>query len=280
MKRGIAMTIQDMQERKKELGLSSEEIARRSGVPLSTVKKIFSGITKSPRSNTLTALERVLKPVPDIYYDIHFPSSMMLQEAAVNYGSAAPKWPESGTKQQGEYTLEDYYAIPDERRVELIDGVIYDMGSPAVIHQMILGQLFLLFQACKDEHGGNCEVFLSPCDVQLDNDNRTMLQPDLFVLCRDFDIHAKSIPGAPDLVVEILSDSTRSKDLILKNHKYWNAGVREYWIIDPKQRKVMVYFYEKTEGVPEIYPFTARIPVGISEGKCSIDFQKINDKIL
>ena len=139
-------------------------------------------------------------------------------------------------KKQGEYTLEDYYAIPDERRVELIDGEIFDMAAPSALHQMILGELHVLFRQCANEHGHPCRVFLSPCDVRLDNDDKTMVQPDLFVLCREFDIQNRCIDGAPDLTVEILSDSTRSKDMLLKTWKYKNAGVKEYWIIDPKRQ--------------------------------------------
>ena len=242
------MTIQEMIARKQELGLSNEEISSRSGVPLGTLQKIFSGKTTSPRSRTIQALERVLAPV-------------------------------QVPKKQGEYTLDDYYAIPDERRVELIDGAIYDMPAPSVIHQKILALLHLLFEQCASEHEGDCEVFLSPCDVQLNNDDRTMLQPDIFILCRPYDLKALSIPGAPDLVVEILSPSTRSKDMLLKLSKYQNAGVREYWMVDPKKRKVYVYDFTDPDFHPEVYPFDSTIPIHISGGSCSIDFSSIDRKI-
>ena len=130
-------------------------------------------------------------------------------------------------KKQGEYTLEDYYAIPDERRVELIDGEIFDMAAPSALHQMILGELHVLFRQCANEHGHPCRVFLSPCDVRLDNDDKTMVQPDLFVLCREFDIKNRCIDGAPDLTVEILSDST----------------------LDPNVTRQMVAEMEKVDGV-------------------------------
>ena len=242
------MTIQEMIARKQELGLSNEEISNRSGVPLGTLQKIFSGKTTSPRSRTIQALERVLAPV-------------------------------QVPKKQGEYTLDDYYAIPDERRVELIDGVIYDMPAPPVIHQKILALLYLLFEQCVSKHEGDCEVFLSPCDVQLDGDNRTMLQPDLFVLCRKYDLRAKSIFGAPDLTLEILSPSTRSKDILLKTSKYYHAGVREYWIVDPENERVIVYDFTNEKYIPELYSFDDQIHIHISGGKCSIDFEKIHQRL-
>ena len=270
------MTIQEMKKRKQEIGITYKEIALRSGVSISTVRKIFEGHTKTPRTNTLLALEKVLETGPDLSYEPagKYRKPGNIGEPPGAYGTAVREW-----KQQGDYTLEDYYAIPDEQRVELIDGVIYDMAAPAVIHQIILGELHLQFTECASLHKGSCHVFISPCDVQLDKDNRTMLQPDLFVLCGKVDLRAKSIYGAPDLVLEILSESTRSKDMLLKNYKYEKAQVREYWMVDPKTRRVMVYNYEKMDKAPEIYSFTDEIPVGISGGSCRINFKKIYDRI-
>ena len=268
------MTIKEMIERKRELGLSNEELARRSGIPLGTLQKIFSGKTLSPRHQTIEAIEKVLRPEPKPFsYSYSMPPmSSRVQEAAHAYG--IPQ------KKQGEYTVEDYYRIPDERRVELIDGVIYDMSAPSLLHQAILGQLYLQFQACADAHGESCDVYLSPCDVQLDNDNKTMLQPDLFVICRDYDRKARALSGAPDLTVEILSPSTRSKDMLLKLSKYHNAGVREYWLIDPENKKVYVYDFSRENFAPETYPFDSVIPICISGGECSVDFGKINRKLI
>ena len=266
------MTIDEMRSRKKELGLSNETLAQLSGVPFSTVQKIFSGKTETPRQKTIQSLERVLAPLPGIsMYSSSEPaaSSSFLHDPGLAYQ----------VKKQGEYTLDDYYAIPDERRVELIDGEIFDMAAPSALHQMILGELHLQFRECADRHGLPCRVFLSPCDVRLDNDNKTMVQPDLFVLCREFDIQNRRIDGAPDLTVEILSDSTRSKDLLLKTYKYKNAGVREYWIIDPKRQIVLVYDFADENLEPEKYTFSDQIPVHISEGCCKIDFNKISSSL-
>ena len=273
------MTLEEMKRWKRTLAMTSEEISSSSGIPLSTVQKIFSGVTRSPRKATLDSIlsameKKAAQEGLDLYISA-YPDR--LEESAGVYRIEKREPPKE--KKQGEYTLEDYYALPDERRVELIDGVFYDMSAPAVIHQKILGELFILFRECMDKHEGKCEVYLSPCDVRLDRDNRTMVQPDLLVICEEYDIRAKNIDGAPDLTLEILSPSTRSKDMLLKLHKYANAGVREYWIVDPEQKTVLVYDLEHENYYPDKYSFEDRIPIMISGGECSIDFSRIMRRI-
>ena len=140
-------------------------------------------------------------------------------------------------KKQGEYTLEDYYALPEDRRVELIDGVIYDMTAPAWSHQDIAGEIFYQLKKYKEENQLRCSPGIAPIDVQLDRDNRTMVQPDVVIVCDRDKITNKVIYGAPDFVLEILSSSTRRKDMFVKAQKYCNAGVKEYWMVDPEKRK-------------------------------------------
>ena len=306
------MTIEEMKKWKRTLGMTSEEISSASGIPLSTVQKIFSGVTKSPRRATLDAILSALERQAKME-GIPFETTSAIRESTFDTNSSCGKdydslysgslYGENGStgypdrleesagvyrvekrdvpseKKQGEYTLDDYYALPDERRVELIDGVIYDMSAPAIIHQKILGELHILFRECMDRHEGNCEVYLSPCDVRLDRDNRTMVQPDLLVVCEEYDIGAKAFDGAPDLTLEILSPSTRSKDMLLKLYKYANAGVREYWIVDPDQQTVLVYDLGHENYYPEKYSFEDRIPILISGSECSIDFSRIMRRI-
>ena len=121
MQRGVVMNIQEMKEKKKEMGYTNEQIAELSGVPLGTVQKIFGGATTSPRYDTLNALEKIFLPEKR---ENHYTS--VLKDGSTAYT----------VKRQGEYTLEDYYALPDEHRAELIDGVLYDMASPGTLHQM------------------------------------------------------------------------------------------------------------------------------------------------
>ena len=273
----MKFTVQDMKAIKHDLGLSNEEIARRAGLPVSTVQRIFSGTTNAPRKETLQAIDRVLCDTLSDFF--HLPPSLRdgadaadapLRETAMAYASKAP----------GEYTVEDYYALPDDRRVELIDGVFYDMAGPSIVHQLILGDMYVQLRACAEAHGEGCEVFLSPCDVRLDIDDKTMVQPDLFVVCREYDLKARAFDGAPDLVVEIQSPSTQSMDTKLKMWKYHEAGVREYWIVCPWEKTVTVYDFTASPGFKmQFYTFDDQIPILISGGKCSIDFAAIHKRI-
>ena len=302
------MTLEEMKNKKTELGLTNEMISQSSGIPLSTIQKIMSGATKAPRRVTLEAIETVLlteaqKKERSVarsvsgktgfsYEQPKERSAYAVREAMPNYNtlhnlegdkpyatinkssSHAPQT--QAEKKNGEYTLDDYYALPDERRVELIDGVFYDMAAPAVIHQKILGELFVLFRECVDAREDECEVFVAPCDVRLDRDNKTIVQPDIFLICHPYDLGAKALDGAPDLTLEILSPATRAKDMLLKLHKYQNAGVKEYWIVDPDHDTVLVYDLRSDDYYPEKYDFDSVIPIHISDGKCSIDFSRVN----
>ncbi len=182
------------------------------------------------------------------------------------------------SKEQGDYTIEDYYALPDDRRVELIDGVIYDMATPTYIHQGIAGEIALQLKLYIRKKGGNCKVFSSPSDVQLDRDNKTMVEPDVMIVCNRDWIRTRVYYGAPDFVVEILSPSTRKRDMGLKFQKYKRAGVREYWMVDPDRKTVVVYDFEH-DSLPVIYGFEDRIPVNIFNGACEVDFAEIYEEI-
>lgn len=266
------MTILEMKERKIELGLTNEMISKASGVPLSTIQKIFGGATKAPRKMTLEAITRVLEsPKKDSSYRQSTAGSDMVHEPMPAYGAA---------KEERLYTLDDYYALPDDQRVELIDGKFYEMTAPSGVHQLILGELYVQFYNCVRDHHRDCKVYLSPYDVRLDQDNYTMVQPDLVIVCQEYD-HINNIrfEGAPDMVIEILSPSTRSKDMMLKLSKYYSAGVREYWIVDPKNQAVIVYYFEEEDYIPRTYTFEDKIPVGISKGFCLIDFAQIKKNI-
>lgn len=176
------------------------------------------------------------------------------------------------------YTIDDYRAFKDEKRRELIDGKIFVMDAPSIKHQVIIGELHLLFRECMRLHDKKCRVLLSPCDVQLDSDQYTMVQPDLLVVCDEEKIRTRACMGAPDLAVEIISPSSRSRDAVLKLNKYTHAGVREYWLVDPENRSVIVYIRDPGgdgEGTYHWYSFEDVIPVGISDGECRVDFSVV-----
>ena len=176
------------------------------------------------------------------------------------------------------YTIEDYYALPDEERVELIDGVFYDMAAPGLAHQTAALSMAIALKEYVKKKKGKCNVFISPVDVQLDCDEWTMVQPDVVVVCDSDRMKIKNIYGAPDFVVEVLSPSTARKDTMIKLEKYRNAGVREYWMIDIEKEKVLVYEFAK-ENNPVIYGMDSQIPVGIFDGECVINFDDIYEEI-
>ena len=135
-------------------------------------------------------------------------------------------------------------------RMELINGEIYLLGSPNIWHQEILGGLHLRFHEYFKRK--KCRVFLAPFDVHFrkkDFKEPDVMQPDILVACDvEGNVNAKGkYMGTPTLVVEILSDSTRSKDMIDKLNTYRLSGVKEYWIIDPKQEQVMIYEFDNCE---------------------------------
>lgn len=181
-------------------------------------------------------------------------------------------------KQQGDYTIEDYYALPEDVRVELIDGVIYDMGAPYTIHQEIAFEVARQLANQIRGKGGRRKVFISPIDVQLDCDDKTMVQPDVLILCDLSKQQKKVIYGAPDFVLEVLSPSTRKKDLTIKHRKYLNAGVREYWIMDPKERRLITYDFENGENVAS-YPLTEKVGLAIYGKQMVVDLAELAEII-
>lgn len=263
------MTLEEMKKRKQELGYSNQTIAERSGVPFGTVQKIFSGQTKTPREETIRALEHLLAPRPKMTYDCISHE----QEGSMVCDSSPCQIRNEG------YTLDDYLALPDERRVELIDGVFYDMTAPTTVHQALGGYIYKLLLDFVLEHGGECMPFIAPVDVQLDEDDRTIVQPDVLVVCDRSKFQHGRVFGAPDFVIEVLSPSTSKKDSRLKLYKYGEAGVREYWIIDPKRKSIVVYDFEN-EDIPSIYSFEDKVPVLIWNKQCWIDFAEIYQRIL
>lgn len=181
-------------------------------------------------------------------------------------------------KRQGGYTVEDYFALPEEERVELIDGVLYDMAAPEVGHQGIADEIWQVFNLFIKKKKGKCFAITSPLSVQLDCDNRTMVQPDVLIVCDRSKFQRGIVFGVPDLVVEVLSPSTRKRDLMLKLRKYRAAGVWEYWLVDPKHRQVIVHRFQENPQT-KFYTFEEKVPVGIFDGECMVDFKEIYDYV-
>ena len=152
------------------------------------------------------------------------------------------------------------------------------MGAPTTWHQAIAGYIYKLFLDFVMANKGPCYPFIPPVDVQLDANKYTMIQPDVVVVC-DRDKYKKGhIVGAPDLVIEVLSPSSRQRDMQHKLHKYGRAGVREYWIVDPKNKAVIQYDLENLK-IPVIYSFSDQVPVLIWEGRCAVDIKALYDSV-
>jgi Uma2 family endonuclease len=138
-------------------------------------------------------------------------------------------------------TYADYLLLPDDGlRHEIIGGEHYVTASPVTRHQRILLNLSHLVQTYLDTHPIG-SLFFAPVDVLLSETD--VVVPDLIYVsnARASVVTAKNVQGAPDLVVEILSPSTRPRDERLKRDLYEREGVQEYWIIDPDRHVVVVY---------------------------------------
>lgn len=305
------MTLDEMLIYKKLAGLSCIEISKKSGVPLSTVQKVFSKTTSVPRNKTLVELGKAFEEysrdklfVCDPAYEAQLLQSIKNKKKHIstNTTDADPFTedfednPVSHVEEgMAEYiatgssnaldlslyknkTIDDYLALPNDVRVELIDGVFYDMAAPSYLHQQLAAFIWRILQNHIDFNKGKCSAALSPIDVQLDRDDKTMIQPDVMVICDRSKITDSRVVGAPDLIIEVVSDSNMYHDVFRKKLKYQNAGVREYWMVFPKEKEIQVFFFEKSYK-PIGYTFNDSIPVNIWDGKCCVNFKEISEAL-
>ncbi len=160
------------------------------------------------------------------------------------------------------YTIEDIYNLPEGQRAELIDGVLYDMAPPNRIHQKLVMELSATLRNHVHSKGGSCEVYPAPFGVLLNADEKTYVEPDISLICDKNKLSDRGCEGAPDFVIEIVSPNSRRKDYSTKNALYSDAGVREYWIVDPARERTTIYHYEE-DAAPMIVPFSQPIQCGI-----------------
>jgi len=176
-------------------------------------------------------------------------------------------------KKSTNFTYGDYVNWPDDERWELIDGYAYNMSpAPSRKHQKILRDLGLpIANFLVDK---TCEVYYAPFDVRLpeanedDEDVITVVQPDIVVICDPDKLDDAGCRGAPDLIIEILSPSTTSKDMKTKLSLYEKHGVKEYWIVHPVDNIILVFKLSKNKmyGKPEVYTAEDKIKTAILEG--------------
>lgn len=164
------------------------------------------------------------------------------------------------------HTSADYWSLPDGQRAELIDGRLYDMAPPSRIHQRISAELARILGNYIAEHHGSCQVYPAPFAVNLDADDRNWVEPDISVICDHSKLTDRGCEGAPDLIVEIVSPGSRKMDYTQKTTLYVNAGVREYWIVDPIRKTTLIYYFSSGDSTPIMYPFEDSFSCGIFNG--------------
>lgn len=182
--------------------------------------------------------------------------------------------------QERRYSFADLLDWEGDTRYELYDGQPVALASPSNVHQLISGELFR--QLANYLLDKSCKVYSAPFDVRLfeekgdsPEDVDTVVQPDLMVVCDKSKVDRRGVHGAPDLVVEILSDSTRRIDRLTKFSLYRRAGVREYWIVDPEAQTVAVHLLEEGQyGSPDFYTANAVVPVSILED-CKVELSRV-----
>ncbi|WP_106497324.1 Uma2 family endonuclease [Lentibacillus sp. Marseille-P4043] len=141
-------------------------------------------------------------------------------------------------------SVAEYFQIREsnDALLEYIDGFVYMSPSPSTKHQRISSKLQIEFGNFLK--GRPCEVFPAPYDIELMNekiDGTKIVIPDISIICDKSGFTDARYVGVPDLVVEILSPSNQSHDLVTKLNLYMDYGVQEYWIVNPSLDSIMVY---------------------------------------
>ncbi|CCJ33509.1 Uma2 family endonuclease [Caloramator australicus] len=176
-------------------------------------------------------------------------------------------------KMQVSYSYKDYLQWDEKHRYELIEGVPYLLASPSVLHQRVVGNIYFSLKNSIKE----CSVFISPLDVLLVENNesamdsKNVVQPDVFVVCDESKIKEKYCIGAPDIIVEVVSPSTASKDAIEKFNLYEKFKVKEYWMVRPEEKTVTVFRLENDRyGRPDVYDENGEIILLIENVKIKV----------
>ena len=180
-----------------------------------------------------------------------------MADSAYNYDDVKPEKEQVRNLEKVKWTYKDYkdWELKPGERVELIYGVVYAMSAPNTEHQqisMLLSGEFYIFLK-----GKTCRPFAAPYDVRLfykeDESDDTVVQPDLIVVCDPNKLGKEGCRGAPDLLIEILSPSNTATEMNRKKNLYLQAGVKEFWIVDPDVKQVEINLIENGRYVPYIF---------------------------
>ena len=182
------------------------------------------------------------------------------------------------------YTYKDYMLYDENETLEIIDGKIYNMSpAPSRIHQKIIMELSAEIRNYIKATNGSCEVYPAPFDVILKNDDeiledcKNIIQPDISVICDKNKLTDKGCTGSPDMIVEVVSPYNPNNDFIRKLNLYDKYKVKEYCIVNPIKKNILVYKLDEKEryGMPDIYTFEDKVKVGIY-ANLEIDFNSFD----
>ncbi|ACM60129.1 Uma2 family endonuclease [Caldicellulosiruptor bescii] len=183
------------------------------------------------------------------------------------------------------YTYADYLQLPQDARVELIDGIIYDMSpAPSRVHQEIVIELATLIKNYLKSSNKPCKVYTAPFDVVLIEEGQdekqatNVVQPDISIICDKKKLTEKGCVGVPEMIIEVVSQNNPAHDYIRKLNLYTQFGVKEYWIVNPYEQNIFVYVYRPETGYsyPKVYTFNDKIKVSLFED-LMIDFAQIKE---
>jgi Uma2 family endonuclease len=174
------------------------------------------------------------------------------------------------------YTYADYLGWDENIRAEIIDGDIFMMAPPLRLHQEISRNLVLIIGNFLE--GKPCKVYAAPFGVRLfpkkDESDDTVLEPDIVVICDRSKLDDRGCNGPPDLIIEILSPSTAQRDMLIKFRIYLQAGVREYWIVDPEAKTIHACVLQDNEYRVSVYTDSQTAPVTTLPG-CGINLKAV-----
>ena len=180
------------------------------------------------------------------------------------------------------YTYKDYLTYDENERIEIIEGEIINMSpAPSRIHQEIISEIHFKLKEYIKSNNGSCKVYPAPFDVILKNDDedvsnsKNIVQPDISVICDKRKLTDKGCTGSPDMIVEVISPYNPSNDYVRKLNLYEAFKVKEYWIINPMRKNILVYILtENGYDAPISYTFDDKVKVNIYDN-LEIDFNSI-----
>lgn len=181
------------------------------------------------------------------------------------------------------YTYEDYLKFADDEIVEIIDGRIFAMApAPSRMHQELITEILYELSSYIKSNNGSCKVYPAPFDVVLKNvdedikHSRNIVQPDISVICDKNKLTDKGCTGSPDMIVEVISPFNPGNDYIKKLSLYQEYKVKEYWIVNPIEKNILVYtLQDNGYAAPKIYTFNDKIKVNIFKD-LEIDFKSFD----